>query len=97
MLYSVVLVSATKQPKSVTIIHTHTHIYIYPLPLEPPLPLPFHPSRSSQHAILGALCEQGLWSKTALSTEDMCIFLAFSEPQFSHLCNGDNDGLEEVP
>lgn len=35
--------------------------------------------------------EQGLWSKTALNTEDVCTFLTFSEPQFAHLYNRDRD------
>ena len=61
MLYSVVLVSAIQQPESVTIIY----LYICPLPLASLASLPLHPSRSSQRAILGALCEQGLWNKTA--------------------------------
>ena len=40
---------------------------------------------------------RGSGTKQLLSTEDVCTFLTFYGPQFSHLCNGDNDGLEEVP
>ena len=65
MLYSVTVVSAMHQCKSVIIIYIYIYIYVYPLPVEPPSSR--HPNSLGHHRVRG-------WASCAIQQLMLVIY-----------------------